>query len=80
MKADNTCPKCNYKEIIRDAKAVDRGDSNIEEEMKIATFKHPEALIFKGQYQSTVSAYVCARCGYVEFYVDDVEILKEAGF
>lgn len=80
MKADNTCPKCSHKEVIRDAKAVDRGHGNGENEMKIVTFKHPDAFIFKGQHESTVSAYVCARCGYVEYYVDDLETLKEAGY
>lgn len=80
MKDDNTCPKCNFKEIIRDVKAIDRGDSNVESELSVATYKHPEALIFKGQRISALSAYVCARCGYVEFYADDVETLKEAGF
>jgi predicted nucleic-acid-binding Zn-ribbon protein len=80
MKANNTCPKCNCKEIIRDAKAVDKDGGASEADMSIATFRNPDALLFKGTQRSTVSAYVCSRCGYVEFYADDVETLKEAGF
>ena len=80
MKTDDTCPKCGYKEIIRDVKAIDRADNHQETELSLATYAHPEALIFKGQRISSLSAYVCARCGYVEFYVDDLENLKAAGF
>jgi predicted nucleic-acid-binding Zn-ribbon protein len=76
MKQTGKCPKCESTEIIADAKAIDRGDSDLHREMAIATFQNPEALIFKGKQETTVSAWVCATCGYVEFYADNPTILK----
>jgi predicted nucleic-acid-binding Zn-ribbon protein len=80
MKDTSICPKCECKEIITDAKAIDRGHGNSHYDLSVATFEHPEALLFKGIRESTISAYVCSRCGYVEFYADDLKKLKEVGF
>ncbi len=70
MKRTNRCPKCGGNEIIADAKAIDRGHANVQNELTIATFGRPEALLFKDERTSAVSAWVCARCGYVELYAD----------
>jgi predicted nucleic-acid-binding Zn-ribbon protein len=70
MKQTGKCPKCGCTEIVADAKAVDRGDCNTEYDMAVATFGKPRALIFKDKRMTTVSAWVCASCGYVEFYAD----------
>ena len=63
-------PKVRSSDVIADAKAVDRGHSNSQHEMSIATFRKPEALIFKEKQETTISAWVCAACGFVEFYAD----------
>jgi predicted nucleic-acid-binding Zn-ribbon protein len=70
MKQTGKCPKCGCSDIVADAMAIDRGGSNIPQEMSLATFRKPEALFFKGQQRTTVSAWVCAECGYIEFYAD----------
>ena len=70
MKRTNKCPKCGSGNVIADAKAIDRGHYNGESELSVATFRKPEALLFKGQLSTTVSAWVCGDCGYVEFYAD----------
>lgn len=44
----------------------------------MATFAKPEALLFKEKRQTTVSAWVCADCGFVEFYADSPKTLKIA--
>ncbi len=75
MKRTGQCPKCGGKEIIADAKPIDRGDNNWQHKLSLATFESPEALIFKGKRVATVSAWVCADCGYVEFYADSPESL-----
>jgi predicted nucleic-acid-binding Zn-ribbon protein len=77
MKQSGKCPKCGSKDIIADAKAIDRGESNAQHDMAVATFEKPEALIFKGKHQTTVSAWVCAACGFVEFYADSPRTLKQ---
>ncbi|RYD60407.1 MAG: hypothetical protein EOP83_19460 [Verrucomicrobiaceae bacterium] len=42
----------------------------------IATFRKPEAVVFKGQQTSKLSAWVCADCGFLEFYADDPKRLR----
>ena len=76
MKTSHHCPKCGSSDIIADAKAVDRGHFDNENELTVATFWRPEALLFKGEVTSTVSAWVCVGCGYVEFYADNPQLLK----
>jgi predicted nucleic-acid-binding Zn-ribbon protein len=76
MKNTGKCPKCGGTEIIRDAKAIDRGDVNAPHEMSIATFRKPKALIFKEKQETTASAWICARCGFVEFYADSPSRIK----
>jgi hypothetical protein len=47
MKKTGKCPKCGGTRIVADATTIDRGDGNVPHEMSIATFRKPEALIFK---------------------------------
>ena len=70
MKRSGQCPKCGSMEIIADAQALDRGDGNAKYELSVATFRKPDAVIFKQRQTSTVSAWVCQECGYVELYAD----------
>ena len=76
MKSTHKCPKCGTNNIIEDAMAIDRGDHHSEEELSVATFRTPEAFVFKGKLSTTVSAWVCAECGYVEFYADSPKALQ----
>ena len=70
MKRTGKCPKCGSANVVADAKAIDRGDGNAQHEMSVATFRKPDALIFKEKQVTTVSAWVCTDCGYIEFYAD----------
>lgn len=47
---------------------IDRGNSF--GEMTVATYRRPHALVFKDTQETTVSAWVCADCGYLELYAD----------
>ncbi len=76
MRRTGKCPKCGATDIVADAKAIDRGHSNVQREMSVATFRLPQAFIFKGKQETTVSAWVCAGCGYIEFYADQPATLK----
>ena len=77
MKSTRKCPKCGTNNIIEDAKAIDRGHLNSEAaELSVATFRTPEAILFKGKLSTTLSAWVCAECGYVEFYADSPKWLQ----
>jgi predicted nucleic-acid-binding Zn-ribbon protein len=70
MKKSGKCPKCECTNIIADAKAIDRTEGHVQREMTLATFRKPDALIFKEKQTTPVSAWVCSECGYVEFYAD----------
>ena len=61
---------------VEDAKAIDRADYNAETELSVATFRKPEALVFKGELTTSLSAWVCSDCGYVEFYADAPKRIK----
>lgn len=75
VKRSNRCPKCGSNDIIADAKAVDWNDG-FKRELSVATFAKPDALIFKGESTTTLSAWVCADCGYVELYADSPGSIK----
>jgi predicted nucleic-acid-binding Zn-ribbon protein len=79
MKATGRCPKCGKSDIIKDALAIDRGHGNSRQEMTVATFAKPEAFIFKEMRSTSVSAWICAACGFVEFYADNPETIKLPG-
>ena len=71
MKQSGKCPKCSSNDVVADAKVIDRANYNVQEELSIATFRRPEALLFKDKQTTKVSAWVCAACGYIEFYADN---------
>ena len=78
MKRNSKCPKCGSSDVIADAKAIDRGDCDTEQELSVGTFRKPHAIVFKGKLTTTLSAWVCGDCGYVEFYADDPQGIKVA--
>ena len=81
MKCTNKCPKCGSSDVIADAKVIDRTHGpwgSNETESTVATFRKPDAFLFKGQQNTTLSAWVCAECGFVEFYADSPKTLKVA--
>jgi predicted nucleic-acid-binding Zn-ribbon protein len=75
MKRTNKCPKCGSSDVITNAKAIDRADNGA---LSVSTFRKPDALLLKGQLTTTLSAWVCADCGYLELYADDPKRIKVA--
>ena len=76
MKRTGKCPKCGSGDIIADAKAIDRGHGNSQQDLSVATFRNPTALFFKEKQETTVSAWVCAECGFIEYYADNPDQIK----
>jgi ribosomal protein S27AE len=70
VKKSGACPKCRSTNVIADAKVRDRGDYSVVHELSISTYRNPDALLFKEERLSRVSAWVCGACGYIEFYAD----------
>jgi len=69
------CSKCKSPKIIPRARIIDRGDYNIHTNLTVHVYENPEAMIFKGTNQGTLSAWICGECGYVETYIDNPEEL-----
>ena len=76
MKRTNKCPKCGSSDVIADARAIDRDYPRAPQELTVETFRKPDAFLFKGQQSTTLSAWVCADCGFVEFYADSASRIK----
>ncbi len=70
MKKTGKCPKCGSAHVLADVRAIDRGDVNVEFELSVASYGQPDAHIFKQKRMSSVSAWMCADCGFIEFYAD----------
>ena len=79
MKQTGKCPKCDETDIIADAHAVDHGHMNVPRDVSVATFRSPTAIVFKGRQQTSMSAWICVRCGYIEFYADSPDRIKVPG-
>lgn len=75
MKRSGICPKCDSQNIASDAKAVDYGHGNAAHDMRVRVFRNPDGFWSKGAQTSTVSAYICLECGFVEYYADDPQAL-----
>ena len=76
MKRSNKCPKCGSADVISHATAVDSNQPM--GQFTVATFRKPDAILFKGRQASTISAWICADCGFVELYADSPKDLKLA--
>ena len=76
MNRPTQCAKCGSGDVIADAKVIDRAHLNMQSDLSVATDRRPEALLFKGQVTTTVSAWVCAVCGFVELYADNPQSIR----
>lgn len=70
MKRTNRCPKCDSTRVIADATALDRSGDDPTRDFTVATYRNPDAWVFRGEQRSTVSVWACGDCGYLEFYAD----------
>lgn len=78
MRQNRSCPKCESKDVIEDAYVLDRGHMNGDAgELALATYKKPDAFLFKGKRSTAISAWVCGKCGYLELYADSPQMLRE---
>ncbi len=75
MKHNHKCPKCSGTDIITNARVLTRINA-AEGDLTLATYDNPEALLFKGKQSTIVSAWVCAGCGFTEWYAADPNVLR----
>jgi predicted nucleic-acid-binding Zn-ribbon protein len=72
MKISGQCPKCSSREVIRGTTSS-TGDTG--GDLLVSTYQDPTAFVFKGKRSSSLLAYVCGKCGYVEFYAIEPRVL-----
>lgn len=74
MKQSGKCPKCGSKNVLADVDVRDRTRHGATE-MTVSIDRSPDALLFKETVESTVSAWICAACGFTELYTDTPKLL-----
>lgn len=72
------CPRCGSDSIIPDVRVLDRGDGNARAPQEVGVVKRPEAMLFKDEIRTPVTARVCADCGAVELTATDPDTLWTA--
>ena len=72
------CLQCESERIVKNVRAVDRGDTNMKLDLRIEVYDNPDAWIFKGAVEGILKANVCVDCGFVMFAVstEDAEKLE----
>lgn len=81
MNLEKSCSKCKSDKIIPQVTVLDTGQ-HAYGELKVAVYENPDALLFKGTHMGTLRAWICADCGFAEFYLDNPQelykVYKEA--
>jgi predicted nucleic-acid-binding Zn-ribbon protein len=70
MKSNQKCPKCSSVEIIVDAIVMAQGALAGRSPLRVMTFKDPAAAFDKEPQFSSVSAWICKACGFMEIYAN----------
>jgi predicted nucleic-acid-binding Zn-ribbon protein len=77
MRQSGKCTKCEATQIIQHAMVADNSQGR-ETDLNVRVDAHPSALLFKLAKRSPLHAYICAVCGFTEFYVAEPQTLYEA--
>jgi predicted nucleic-acid-binding Zn-ribbon protein len=71
------CPKCGSTSIVEHA-AVVVSVERYDKPVNLRVDAKPDALFFKGAARTPLEAFICAQCGFTEFYASDPAQLAEA--
>lgn len=75
---NKTCGKCGSDKIVPKVQVIDRGDHSVEGNLEVAIDENPDAFFFRERFRAGISARVCGNCGFVEFYVNNPDLLYSA--
>lgn len=64
------CMKCGCEQATR-ARPIDAMNRGKDRTFELATYRKPNALIFKGRQTVDVQVWVCHDCGFIEFYTEN---------
>ncbi len=68
------CPCCGGDRILSGVKVSDRGEGNASYDLRLETYKRPDAMIFKNPVTATIKANVCEDCGFILLFADPGEV------
>lgn len=73
------CLQCQSTRLVRNARAVDHLDHLTKLGLRLEVDADPDAWLFKGTEAGTLTAHICADCGFVMFFMakQDAEKLYE---
>lgn len=72
---DQTCAKCGSSEILPDVPVVANVDNLSAVPVSAIAYNNPSAWVFKGPVPHRFLARICGKCGFSEFYVENVASL-----
>ncbi len=76
MTETDVCAKCRSAQVMPKVRIMDRGHySGDAGDLTLVLYEDPEALIFKGTHEGSLSARVCGACGYVELFLQNPQEL-----
>ena len=73
MKKSHPCPKCGSGNVVKEVEAVGSFAVGI----RLQKSGRPEALFFQENRWSGVLAWVCADCGFIEWYAVEPKKLQQ---
>lgn len=68
MRRSGKCPKCSGAEILENTRVQARSAFDGKDELHIVVYENPDALLFRGEHSSPLTAWVCRSCGFAELY------------
>ncbi|MBN1617802.1 hypothetical protein JW887_00470 [Candidatus Dojkabacteria bacterium] len=74
MKKTKKCTKCESTEIFYLESVVDRAHGNNASKLLVGLKND----FWRGKIGGEIEAYICANCGYVEFYLKDPKSLYDS--
>jgi predicted nucleic-acid-binding Zn-ribbon protein len=77
MRGMAKCPKCGSTSIVERAAVVVNADG-YDKPVNLRVDAKPDALFLKGAERTPLEAFICAQCGFTEFYASDPAQLAEA--
>ena len=69
------CAKCGSDRVVTDAKPILKDYGSV---VQVRVEANPRAVMMKGGVSGSLTARVCASCGYTEFYAKNLDALWKA--
>jgi ribosomal protein S27AE len=77
MSTTRKCAKCGDSQVIPRVRVVCKVEGS-NQDIKLRVDAHPEAMVFKQAERAVLTASICGKCGFTEFFVDEPRSLYEA--